>query len=130
MVSRRPLNFTKANEHHPMRLGIFILFGLTAVVGLPLAAQAQNIDSWTPKTLKTHFGAASAQYDGATIKTVTFSAGPNGNFHGDQCFELILEVLRGSEADYHSNIDFGDGIWVDHQTGCTITRDVTPGKSW
>ena len=99
-----------------------------AVVGLITAkfANAQNIDTWTPESLKAHFGAASAQYVAGKIKTITFSAGPKGNFHGDQCFELILEVLRGAKDNPDltgntPNVDFGDTVWVDHETGCVIT---------
>ena len=41
--------------------------------------------------------AVCAKYVGGRIRKITFSAGPNGNFHGPQCFGLILEVLRGDK---------------------------------
>jgi hypothetical protein len=102
-----------------------------------ITASAQNIDSWTPQSLKAHFGAASAKYVGGRIRKITFSAGPNGNFHGPQRLELILEVLRGDKEnpDLHGrrtpNVDFvDDSLWIDRETGCTITQYTSPGKSW
>jgi hypothetical protein len=46
---------------------------------------------------KTSVKAVCAKYVGGRIRKITFSAGPNGNFHGPQCFGLILEVLRGDK---------------------------------
>jgi hypothetical protein len=106
-----------------------------AAIGMATIANAQNINSWTPQNLKAHFGAATAQYVHGKIKTITFSAGPHGNFHGPQCFRLILEVLRGPDATNYDNVDYGEGgegPWVDHETDCVITMDDTTGplQTW
>jgi hypothetical protein len=107
---------------------------LLLAIGMATIANAQNIKSWTSQNLKAHFGAASAQYDHGKIKTITFYAGPHGNFHGPQCFELIVEVLRGPNGD-DKNVDYGEngeGPWVDYETGCIITMDneTRPGVAW
>jgi hypothetical protein len=63
------------------------------------SSSRQNIESWTPQSLTDSFGAdaVSAKYVDGRTRNITFSAGPHGSFHGDQCFGLILEVLRGDK---------------------------------
>jgi hypothetical protein len=107
----------------------------TSVSTVTGSSSGQNIESWTPQSLTARFGAdaVNAKYVGGRIRNITFSAGPHGNFHGDQCFGLILEVLRGDKENpigEDSNLEFDNdnGIWVDHETGCTIRAGTLDGK--
>jgi hypothetical protein len=70
---------------------------------------------------------------GSVITRITFSKFEDHNFHGGECYSLILEVLRGSDGaelngdsipgvtivDTHEN-NLGMPIWKDSQTGCEI----------
>lgn len=105
-----------------------------AALMLAVTAHAQNIDSWTPATLKEHFGSlVNARFKGTQIKTVTFTASRERGFHGPECLGLILDFQRGAtdSYEYTSDVDFDDDTaWVDHKTGCTITQYVFSDKPW
>jgi hypothetical protein len=109
-----------------------ILLVLMALVSVAMA-DAQNIDSWTAKTLNTHFEPipVGVHYSGGKIKTITFSV--SQKIHGPQAFDVILDVLRGYKADdtptVDPEVDYDDPVWVDHRTGCTITQRLGPSDS-
>lgn len=87
------------------------------------------------QTLVRLFGSPYVRVDraGSQITRVTFSKFEDHNFHGGECYTLILEVLRGSDGselggasipgvaikDDKSN-SLGMPIWEDSQTGCSI----------
>lgn len=113
---------------NPIKMKKTILTTLL-VIGVATCANAQDINGWTTKNLKKLFGTpAIITYAHGKIKTVTFPAGPHGEFHGPDCFEIILGFLRGPNADptHEDDVDvgkYGEGPWVDPETGCTITMD-------
>jgi hypothetical protein len=90
-------------------------------------AHGQDIDSWTPKSLKARFGEVHVKYVDRKIKTITL--GPINHFHGPQCLGLILEVLRGPNdipnpkvEDLNLEITNDDSVWTDHKTNVTINQ--------
>jgi hypothetical protein len=99
------------------------LLSLTAI-----ATQAQDINSWTPQSLKARFGELThVKSVGGNIKTITF--GPLNHFHGPQCMDLILEVLRGTSYAPNPKVQIpdleetnDDSIWVDKKTNVTINQ--------
>jgi hypothetical protein len=108
-----------------------ILLILMVLANVAMSTNAQNIDSWTSKTLNAHFnGGVNVHYAGGKIKTIIFSGNPK--IHGPEAFEVIFEVLRGDEtpvAGPDPDVDYDDRLWVDHRTGCTITQDLGPSDS-
>jgi hypothetical protein len=105
-----------------------LLLVVTTIIGLiPAAAHAQNINSWTRQSLKDRFGTTHVKYVGGKIKTITF--GPTKHFHGDLCFNLIVEVLRGPSDVPSPNVGYPDleitndyTVYIDHKTGIVINQ--------
>jgi hypothetical protein len=101
----------------------------SAIAG-PLKPILDNINTWTSRSLIARFAAGDVKYVGGEIKTITFSNGSH-SIHGDQCKDLILEVLRGNKNDpdlYDKtkipNVDYTETGFMDHVTGCILYFDA------
>src|SRR6202022_4239716 len=97
------------------------------VATLPLTAISARADI-PEATLAKLFGSPYVKIErrGSVITRITFSKFEDHNFHGGECYSLILEVLRGSDGaelngdsipgvtieDTHENI-LGRPIWKD-----------------
>ena len=63
---------------------------------------------------KTSVKAVCAKYVGGRIRKITFSAGPNGNFHGPQCwiFEVLVEIMEIQEEEASQlPVSSNSGTW-------------------
>ena len=115
-----------------MKKAILILM---AIASLTVAdyARAKIPNTWTREKLINLYGsrAVNVERTGSEISSISFIKQDPHNFHGGECFCLILQVIRGrefthSELSQHqlpgiNVVDKGhDTIWEDSETGCSI----------
>ena len=119
------------------------LFILTAIASLAIAPriQAQIPNTWTRERLIQFYGfrGVEVEYQGSQIKSISFIKQDPHNFHGGECYSLILGVLRGPGGNIDADdngvkgitvTDSGDGsnfIWHDSVTGCEISSGGKDG---
>jgi len=106
---------------------------LTAFVlsGLTIGLQAQIPSTWTQEKLKKIYdGPAAIVFSKSRIGSITFTKKEPESFHGGECFDLILTVLRGPGAAVLKADDpdikvteKGEVItWTDRLSGYSVTQ--------